>query len=121
MCTIKSCKQANTTLYENREDWWAHELQVHRKVWCCNIDGHDIFTEETLFFKHMHEQHRGLTDRVEWSGLTALYGWPIDRATSASEETSALSAPHLQSHLARHLEDLALRVLPNSESEKLED
>lgn len=48
-------------MYDNRMDWWAHERQVHRKEWCCDMDSHEVFTEEKLFSKHMYEQNPDMT------------------------------------------------------------
>ena len=83
------------------------------------MDGHDVFTEEKLFAKHMYEQDPDMTDTLKRAAIVALYERPLEIATSAcdfcaSEETIALSATRLRRHLARHLEDFALRVLSGS-------
>lgn len=113
-------------MYDNQRDWWAHECQVHRTEWCCNTNGHGAFTQAREFLKHIDEQHSDLANELKSFDLIALFGRPLDRATSAcefcaSEDTSALSATQLQHHLARHLEALALRVLPRSDTGDHED
>lgn len=113
-------------MYDNRSDWWAHERQVHRKEWCCNAIGHDVFTKKTEFFRHMQEQHSEATDSLKSFELSTLFERPLERATTscqfcASDDTSALSATQLRRHLARHLEVLAVRILLKSSDEVPED
>ena len=86
------------------------------------MDGQDVFSEETDSVTHDLKEHHAFSDHLKRSALVALWERPLERATRAcvfcsSKDTGALSATRLRSHLARHLESLALRVLSGSNSE----
>jgi len=134
ICTFENCGAASHP-FETRSEWWAHEIQVHRKEWCCNVDSHPPFATMEEFAQHMQSGHSGAFSGTQMTDIMAMCEHPLQSATVACPlcaddnntpgdheavgsrliKTPRLVSPNeLRRHLAHHLEQLALFALPLS-------
>ena len=117
MCTYLDCSKAGT-IFERRGEWFRHETQVHRREWCCNVDGHDALQDKADFVKHMELSHPDMTTPASLPSILDFFERPIEITCSSCplclvESSMNLSAKRLEKHLGRHLEALALFALPS--------
>ena len=115
VCTFKKCVNAEK-LYATRHDWLYHESQVHRQRWACDSSCSLSFPTKDLLEQHMREQHPDTTIEAELSILLDMSERPavpeeIDECPLCPENLTLLG---LRSHVAAHLEDLALFILPDN-------
>lgn len=106
-------------MFEKRRDWFNHELQVHRREWCCNATNHEAYRDKAEFIEHMKSVHADAYDHAELRNVVSLFERPSTTTTAScpfciSEETEELSISRLEKHIARHMEILALFSLPRS-------
>ena len=134
VCTFPDC---TTGLFEDRNAWWQHEIDAHRRQWSCQTCHNKVFSSADDLHNHLRRSH----------GAQDLPYEVIAQITTASSrpvtEIAALDCPlcdHLdldlrseairmqtpvpdgnrvvtslskfQQHLAFHLEQLALFALP---------
>jgi hypothetical protein len=121
VCTFKDCTQG-AHLYEGRHEWFAHEREMHRREWFCS-KCKKSFASKEKFRDHLTKKHKNLISDSKNYKLDVM----IDRGARAIEEKQKCPlcqekyAPkQLRSHLGRHLEQIALFILPES-SEENED
>jgi hypothetical protein len=121
VCTFKDCTQG-AHLYKGRHEWFAHEREMHRREWFCS-KCKKSFASKEKFRDHLTKKHKNLISDSKNYKLDVM----IDRGARAIEEKQKCSlcqekyAPkQLRSHLGRHLEQIALFILPQS-SEENED
>ncbi|TAQ86664.1 hypothetical protein B7494_g5027 [Chlorociboria aeruginascens] len=130
----------------NRNEWFAHELQNHRREWVCQYCQHSPFTSEMAFSTHLKSLHS-----ITGSHLKALVlqsEEPVDRISATAcplcedWETNVRDPKHdsnraflndgkkvdaygtlnqFRRHLGHHMEQLALFALPRSEEEEIEN
>lgn len=122
VCTFEKCVNAEK-LYSTRHDWLYHELQVHRRRWLCTGSCGLSFTSKSLLEQHMTKQHADISKEFEFSILLDMCERP---AASDEKDTCPLCLEEhtllgLRSHLAAHLEELALFVLPVGTDDDNED
>ena len=118
MCTFSTCPKADT-MYERRSQWFEHELQVHRREWCCNAIDHRAYEDPTRFLDHMRNVHADTYDQAELPNILSLFERPSSNTTAAcpfcfSEDTKRLPMTRFEKHLGRHMEILALFALPRN-------
>ena len=118
MCTFNSCSMADN-MFERRSQWFNHELQIHRREWCCNEDHHEAFQDKDLFIEHLRHTHSELNLPTDLESVISLFERPVSTSTTScpfckNDETKGLSMKNLEKHLARHMEMLALFALPRS-------
>ncbi len=106
-------------MFEKRREWFNHELQVHRREWCCNATNHEAYRDKAEFIEHMKSVHADSYDHAELRNVVSLFERPSTTTTAScpfcmSEETEELSISRLEKHIARHMEILALFSLPRS-------
>ncbi|KAF8249169.1 hypothetical protein K440DRAFT_660426 [Wilcoxina mikolae CBS 423.85] len=113
ICTFEHCPKS-VQLFERRNDWYDHEVQFHRREWYCD-DCKESFHFKGDFKDHLKTDHGNLFSESE---LTAA----INRCERASfddqpcpicQSLQKYSPTHLRSHLARHMQQLALFTLPS--------
>lgn len=119
MCTFDSCFKANT-MFEKRREWFNHELQVHRREWCCNVNDHEAYQNKAMFVEHMERLHADSYEQAQLNSVVPLFERPATTTTASCpfctrEDTQGLSISRLAKHLARHMEMLALFALPHSD------
>ncbi len=108
-------------MFERRSEWFQHEIQAHRREWCCNAPGHDSFTDKLEFMKHMESNHQQTAEPAELPRIVDFFERPMERSQAScplcpAKESRFFAAKRLEKHLARHMEALALFALPRSHS-----
>lgn len=140
VCTQENCSHA---LFESRHEWFDHELEVHWKRWVCDLCGNvSPSTEE--YISHMRQRHQETFTRAQASEMASRAEHPVDRIlaaacplcdyeailrrkpafqiTGVSSSEPIMIRPHqFRNHLGRHLEQIALFVLPRSELREQDD
>lgn len=113
MCTYEGCLNAEK-LYVTRHDWMYHEGQLHKRSWICGNECNCKFPSPQLLKKHILDCHSGTFTESQLPILIDMCERPADLDERAScilcGEEATLRA--LQTHVASHLEDLALFILP---------
>lgn len=113
ICTYPDC-QLNDYFFENKDDWFHHESHTHRVEWFCNTASHKSFVDIPEFLDHMHTIHSEPLDKVQL--LNIHHGF--QRPSNAHSGICTLCGKHasrLKSHLARHLEQIALFAIPQTD------
>ncbi|KAF7677454.1 hypothetical protein GT037_004313 [Alternaria burnsii] len=113
ICTYPDC-QLNDYFFEKKDDWYNHESRTHRVEWFCNTASHQSFVDMQEFLDHMHTVH---SEPLDGAQLRSLHRG-FQRPSNAHSGTCTLCGQHasiLKSHLARHLEQLALFAIPQTD------
>lgn len=113
ICTYSDC-QLHEYFFDNLDDWFRHESRTHRMEWFCNTDSHQSFVDQKDFLDHMHTVHSEPLDETQLLNLHR----GLQRPSNAHSGTCTLCGQHasrLKSHLARHLEQLALFAIPQTD------
>jgi hypothetical protein len=113
ICTYSDC-QLHEYFFDNLDDWFRHESRTHRVEWFCNTDSHPSFVDRKDFLDHMHAVHSEPLDETQL--LNLHHGF--QRPSNAYAGTCTLCgqyANRLKSHLARHLQQLALFAIPQTD------
>jgi hypothetical protein len=110
MCTFPMCSKPNR-MYASRLEWNQHELQEHRLEWFCNVKGHKAYQNQEDFTTHMIEHHSSSVAIEQLPSLLHSFRRPLDeRGTTCP---LCLKTPKtIESHLARHLTQVALFAVP---------
>ena len=112
VCTFTGCDFQNH-LFASKDAWYQHEIQEHRYLWHCNVEGHSMYDTQELFMNHMTQIH---DTKISWERMADLA--PIfQRPGSSSGGDCNLcfeKSENLRDHLAHHLEQIALFALPRS-------
>ncbi|TAQ89813.1 hypothetical protein B7494_g1858 [Chlorociboria aeruginascens] len=113
LCTFKDCEIPDKQ-YLTRHDWIYHENQMHRRLWICETHGKAKFPTKPLFIQHVSRFHSDSHTRYQVPVLTEMSERQIDEMSIVPcplcpDELRLIT---LQSHLAEHLESIALFVLP---------
>ncbi|KAL9072549.1 MAG: hypothetical protein Q9161_003561 [Pseudevernia consocians] len=130
VCTQENC---NHPLFESRKQWFSHELEEHRRQWVC-ITCDKPFPSVQQFEKHMNTQHSGTFLESQLPSLTGRAARPLQRIPASAcplcdyesivrrksvlevtTEPITIKIQTFRNHLGRHLEQLALFVLPKRE------
>ncbi|KAF8421821.1 ankyrin repeat-containing domain protein [Tirmania nivea] len=138
VCTQPGCSHPP---FDSTHQWFNHELEVHRLQWFCGSCS-AVLSSAKSFQKHMRQEHPNLlfaTSCGELQALTDRAERPIQRipatecplcdydeilkqrrrgselGIAANNEPITLRLKTFRRHLGRHLEQLALFVLPKSE------
>ena len=115
VCTFPQCSSA-ARLYHARHDWIHHESQMHRRQWICSNGCHQSFPSQKSFTKHLRENHQDHVTETQLPLALALSERPIsdDTIDRCSLCPTNLPLTELYPHIAQHLEQLSLFVLPSS-------
>ncbi|KAK6416297.1 hypothetical protein LTR95_017477, partial [Oleoguttula sp. CCFEE 5521] len=134
ICTFEDC---NTGLFEDRDAWWQHELDIHRRQWSCQSCQGKTFDTAAALQKHLRVAHdaAALPDDL-LAQIAAASSSPMlevaasdcplcDDFDSVIRQEAAklqISIPdhhqikvplkRFQQHLGYHLEQLALFAVP---------
>ncbi|KAG4444165.1 hypothetical protein IFR05_000394 [Cadophora sp. M221] len=143
VCTFKEC---NLRMFRSRNEWFAHELQAHRREWTCATCS-KLFSSKTSFKSHLlwHSptlagseldalilQSEEPMDRFPASACTFCDEWEEQIMNPSQNEKRAFLndgkdvAPYgtktqFRRHLGRHMEQLALFALPRDNLDDVED
>ncbi|PVI03053.1 hypothetical protein DM02DRAFT_558808, partial [Periconia macrospinosa] len=112
VCTFEGCRNPDKQ-YLKRHDWIYHETQMHRRQWVCE-EHNTSFISKDLFIDHVYRSHSTSITPQQLPVLIEM----SERPTDDMEIVACPLCPDerklilLQSHLAEHLESIALFVLP---------
>ncbi|WXC63376.1 hypothetical protein SNK03_009198 [Fusarium graminearum] len=115
VCTFQDCDMFDH-MFESRQAWFTHELELHRANWSCNTcpsepgmdSPHLTFGNKDAFMSHMSSVHQLSKPRL--NNLTGAFRHP----SSKVDGYCCLCGKHVQKlelHLGRHMEDVALFAL----------
>lgn len=112
ICTFGSCLKPNQ-LYDSYTEWSEHERSFHRREWTCNLCSYTC-QSSSLLDSHLRDNHAGIipddhlqvTVRVSERPIASAQQCPLCSKPPISDPS------RFQQHLARHLQQLALFVLP---------
>ncbi|KAF2109006.1 hypothetical protein BDV96DRAFT_247899 [Lophiotrema nucula] len=116
MCTFAECTFPNR-LFERRNEWFSHELQLHRKSWICGYGCSKTFSSRHAYESHLLKRHPSEAVKDQHSTLADI---AETQMPMNSHDLCPLCKEHLTSlkllrrHLGRHQEQLALFALPLS-------
>lgn len=120
MCTFPDCQNPDKQ-YTTRHDWALHEQQMHRRQWVCEEHDQAKFGTMELFKAHIKEKHSDTSELHHLPILMEVSERPIDEdeIVACPLCPDELYLRTLRTHLSKHLEDIALSVLPlNVEDEE---
>ncbi|TVY53442.1 hypothetical protein LCER1_G003858 [Lachnellula cervina] len=145
VCTFAGCAMR---MFRSRNEWFAHELQYHRREWVCQHCQHPAFTSAVEYSRHLEATHPTILHNSQLEALLLQSEEPVDKISSnachlcdeweANLNNSKQDAKRLllnggkvvepygtpkqfRRHLGRHMEQLALFALPTQEGDNLED
>lgn len=112
VCTFTQCSNPDK-LYATRREWIYHEMQMHRRQWNCR-PCHTSYTKKEMMASHIRLVHGQLWDERQLPAVLEASERPIEsghqQACPLCDSELPLSA--LMAHVAGHMEELALFVLP---------
>lgn len=115
-CTYSECSNPDK-MYATRHDWIYHEMQMHRRQWKCQKC--DIsFHNKSSMADHLGEMHsESVTTQLPI--LLEMSERPLDddNRMNCILCLSQISLSRLLEHLAQHMEEIALFVLPSLSDE----
>ena len=113
VCTYEDCLNAEK-LYATRHDWMYHEGQLHQRSWICGNHCNRRFSTPQLLREHMLDCHMGTFAESQLPILIDMCERPADPDDRASCPLCGVEGTlrALRPHVASHLEDVALFVLP---------
>ncbi|RSL56987.1 hypothetical protein CEP54_008523 [Fusarium duplospermum] len=117
VCTFEHCQNPDK-LYVSRHEWIYHELQIHRRKYVCK-DCPKTYSSRTEMSAHVQEHYGESISNAQLGVILDLCDQQDDGMNGEKDEClvcgEELSFLALQRHLATHMEDMALFVLPNTQ------
>ncbi|KAH7327481.1 hypothetical protein BKA65DRAFT_68013 [Rhexocercosporidium sp. MPI-PUGE-AT-0058] len=143
VCTFKEC---NLRMFRSRNEWFAHELQAHRREWTCATCS-KLFASKSSFKSHLLWHYPAMAgseldalilqseepmDRFPASACLICDEWEAQIMNPNRNEKRALlndgkdvepygTKTQFRRHLGRHMEQLALFALPRDNLDDVED
>ncbi|CZT12877.1 uncharacterized protein RAG0_16547 [Rhynchosporium agropyri] len=143
VCTFKEC---NLRMFRSRNEWFAHELQAHRREWTCATCS-KLCSSKSNFKSHILSHNSNLAgseldavilqseepmDRFPASACSFCNEWEVQITDSRQIEKRTFlndgkdvtpygTKTQLRRHLGRHMEQLALFALPRENVDNVED
>jgi hypothetical protein len=125
-------------MFRSRHEWFAHELQLHRREWVCEYCNHESFATAASFSTHLKSTHPAVIKSSQLEAIVLQSEEPIDKVPATAcklcdqweievrSKTRDSEKPSLdekkteqystlakfRKHLGRHMEQLALFALP---------
>lgn len=101
-------------MYVTRHDWLYHEVQLHQKIWTCIKSCETTFESPNDLKSHLLGSHPGSFSPDQLSILSDMCERPIDpgKLCQCALCGAEMSLRDLNTHVASHLEEIALFVLP---------
>ena len=116
-CTFDGCLRADKT-FGIKEDWFRHEMENHRlaTVWVCDSCMYEVNEREDIEL-HLSEKHKETVTADNLSAMVLLCerhsGSAVSYQSCSFCGLSKLTSEKLKTHLADHLEQLALLAIQN--------
>ena len=102
-------------LFDSRNEWFEHERDHHRSEWRCTQ--HGIFDSRESFRRHIENDHPDLGGPVQQQAIIDITGHFSSEMLCPLCGNRCQSPQKLRSHLGRHLQQIALFVLPSAEGD----
>lgn len=124
ICTLSDCKRGLAT-FTSRKTWAEHEFTVHRidRTWKCP-DCSQSFVDRVRFRNHISIHHGSYTklemEVIISRGERKSVQSPKDLTCPFCHITPGSTIKKYATHVGRHLEDVALAVLPRGLEEIVE-
>jgi hypothetical protein len=98
-------------------------MQMHRRQWVCTVGCNLNFADKVLLQTHLQDRHPEMFDGLQLPVLVDICERPnnMDTETECPLCFDVLSLEVLYSHLAAHLEELALFLLPLNPNDSPDD
>ncbi|KAL6359034.1 hypothetical protein LRP88_09232 [Fusarium phalaenopsidis] len=117
ICTFEHCQNPNK-LYVSRHEWIYHELQIHRRKYVCK-ECPKTYSSRAEMPAHVREHYGESISPAPLGVILDLCNQQDDGMDGEKDQClvcgEELSFQALQRHLATHMEDMALFVLPNTQ------
>jgi hypothetical protein len=110
-CTFLDCQSPDQT-YAERKQWMAHEDQ-HRGTFHCGVPAHDAYNDKMQFIRHFLQVHKIRLDAESLMSL-AVFQKPAKEGLDLSCPLCQQDMNGLRTHVAHHLERLAMFALPRT-------
>ncbi|THX96308.1 hypothetical protein D6D03_08817 [Aureobasidium pullulans] len=113
VCTFENCHESER-LFVTRHDWICHEQQMHRRRWICPEGCTEDSNSKAAIVEHIRKHHSSGLEEHQISIVADM----CEREIDVTEWEQCLiclkkmSLHGLQQHLATHLEEIALFILP---------
>jgi hypothetical protein len=135
-------------MFHRRNEWFAHELQCHRRQWVCQFCQNDPLPTAEEFSEHVATIHPAILAGSKMEAMILQSEEPVTKILSkacplcnewetglrdSNQDSKILllnggrvvepygTTKQFRKHLGRHMEQLALFALPVKESNELED
>ena len=125
ICTFPSCNQS-LVKFSTRSQWADHEFNEHRvdRSWRCPECGEKTNSAQDMDC-HLCDCHGKIISPAQIRETVAAAeiktAWPIEKQECPlCTQIPGRSRRHFVTHVARHLENIALAVLPRETDEELE-
>ncbi|KAI5816521.1 hypothetical protein BZA77DRAFT_353753 [Pyronema omphalodes] len=119
VCTFRNCSQASR-LYSSRHEWFHHECEFHRREWPCE-HCEEVLSSSQAFKNHITKRHRHVLGIESMAVLVDRSERVVELSQPCPLCPEILTPKRLQSHLGKHMQQIALFVLPGSLQEDEED
>lgn len=115
VCTFHGCPKSDR-LFNTRHDWYDHEVEFHRREWFCS-SCIEAFPTKARLREHLRHSHSDIFTETQPTAIDRV----VDRCERAIDSVQPCplcvgkyTPQKLQSHLARHMQQLALFALPRT-------
>lgn len=119
MCTFNYC---TASIFRTRHEWFAHELESHRRQWSCHICS-TLFDEASRFEAHVRVAHpENITDeKIQAMAKRASRPVPLEKLTANScafcndwqpQGNMTDVTMELCRHIGSHQQELAIASIP---------
>ena len=123
ICTFESC----LVTFPTRKLWANHEFSEHRvtRIWTCP-ECTEIFQSLRGLEKHLRDRHEEIATLAQFPLILAAaessQSWPIaTQECPLCKDTAFHSRRTFVTHVGRHMETIALAVLPRETEEESEE
>ena len=119
ICTFVECNRPNR-VFASRHMWINHENQAHRRQWVCSTCQY-IAHSKSEHRHHLRDTHDGTFGTHQLETVIDICERPVPAGTPQTCPLCLQENQTLSSHLARHLQNLALFTLPRKDSDAEDD
>lgn len=113
VCTYVDCAFGDL-LYGSRGDWIDHEDRQHRSIWRCTVHADQQFASEAVLRDHLQQDHTMTSAHIDVFARISRFSRHDDRSKCPICLHDAKDIPDFTSHLANHLERIAIFSLPRN-------
>ncbi|KAH0432729.1 hypothetical protein CcaCcLH18_06305 [Colletotrichum camelliae] len=117
VCTFADCPLSSHS-FEDEDAWFSHEVDKHRYEYFCNNNKHQPEAHQHNFEMHLQRDH------ATEAGISTVDLSMFRRAANVSKGVCNLCfsrTKNLKRHIARHLYQIALSAIPNSDYTTIDD